>query len=87
MMMCNPPVLLRHDDESKLLADEERTLEALINERAQLTIEMMLLHQDTKENRSRLVSVNAEIHETGERLKRLHRSRQDDADFDRARSP
>ena len=75
-VMCSPefePQAKKQDG-----GNEERKYETLINMRAHLTIEIMLLHHDSAEERRRLVSVNAEIHRTGERLKRLHRSVGDD---------
>mmetsp|Transcript_19369 Transcript_19369/g.33235 ORF Transcript_19369/g.33235 Transcript_19369/m.33235 type:complete len:84 (+) Transcript_19369:164-415(+) len=54
------------------IADEEWTMQKLSNERANLTTAMTLLHQDTKENRTKLILVNAEMHKSEQRLKRLH---------------
>lgn len=51
---------------------EEQKYQDLINQRADLTVAMILLHQNTKENRTQLSAVNAEMYTVGERLKRLH---------------
>ena len=77
--MINPTHVHLHQDTAQPttteneIDNEERKLQELVNKRTDLTIAMMLLHQNTKDNRMQLAAVNAEMHKTGERLKRLHR--------------
>ena len=73
--MCNPTQVMRHQDEVNglELASVERQFHDLLNERADLTIAMMLLHKTTKENRARFVAINAEMHKLGGKLKQLHK--------------
>lgn len=60
--------------ENEIAARERRSIE-LTTEKTELTTAMMLLRQDTNENRRRLTLVNAEMHTAGEELKRLYRMR------------
>ena len=79
MIMSNPTHVQLHQDAAQPtttengIANEERKFQELMNKRTDLTIAMMLLHQNTKDNRMELAVVNADMHKTGERLKRLHR--------------
>eukprot|EP00581_Thalassiosira_minuscula_P032441 CAMPEP_0183784718 /NCGR_PEP_ID=MMETSP0739-20130205/66130_1 /TAXON_ID=385413 /ORGANISM="Thalassiosira miniscula, Strain CCMP1093" /LENGTH=72 /DNA_ID=CAMNT_0026028695 /DNA_START=82 /DNA_END=300 /DNA_ORIENTATION=+ len=53
------------------VAYEEQRLQQLENERAGLSVAMMLPQNNTKENLMKFVEVNAEIHKTGQKLRRM----------------
>ena len=67
-MMCNPTT--ERSIVREVAAERER-LATLDNERAELTTAMMLLGQNTRDSRRRLVEINAEIHLAEGRLKFL----------------
>jgi len=55
------------------IAQEKRKLQELKCKKSGLNTAMILPEHNTKESFKQLTILNAEMHKTGERLKRLHR--------------